>query len=262
MCGFRTLRLQRDTSFTTPVFPAFRGARSGRAGSSMAVKTTAGTPAQASSRKDRPKDRRKDRREERQQAIIETAARLFADLGFTGCEMDRVASELGIAKGTLYLYFRGKQALFFACVDLGMQQMQAAVRAAAESTTDPFERLAQAIHAYLLFFEEHPHYVELLIQERANFKNRKRPTYFKHRDANRGPWRQLYTELVAAGRLRADIPVERMLDTVGNMVYGTMFTNHFIGRSLPLDEQYQAMLEIVLRGMTTEHDPARCSKGK
>src|SRR5437764_7899062 len=102
---------------------------------------------------------RADRRVQRRQAIIETAARLFADLGFTGCEMERVAAELGIAKGTLYLYFPGKQELFFACVDLGMQQMQAVVRTAAESASDPVERMSRGIRAYLAFFEEHPHYV-------------------------------------------------------------------------------------------------------
>lgn len=164
--------------------------------------------------------------------------------------MERVAADLGIAKGTLYLYFPGKQDLFFACVDLGMQQMQTAVKNAAATATDPFEIISRAIRAYLAFFDEHPHYVELLIQERANFKDRKRPTYFEHRDANRGPWRQFYVDLIAAGKLRNDIPVERMLDTLGNMLYGTMFTNLFVGRSVSLDEQFNAIYEIAMRGIT------------
>jgi len=195
---------------------------------------------------------RADKRSERRRRIIEAAARLFAELGFTGCEVERVATELGIAKGTLYLYFPGKQDLFFACVDLGMQQMQAAVREAAASVTDPFEIISRAIWAYLSFFDEHPHYVELLIQERANFKHRKRPTYFEYRDANRGPWRELYANLVAAGKLRDDVPIERMLDTIGNMLYGTMFTNLFIGRTVSLDEQFNAIREIAMRGITRD----------
>ena len=73
-----------------------------------------------------------DRRAQRRQQIVETSARLFAQDGYTGCEMERVASEAGIAKGTLYLYFPGKQELFFACVDWGMSWMQQTVRAAAE----------------------------------------------------------------------------------------------------------------------------------
>jgi AcrR family transcriptional regulator len=164
--------------------------------------------------------------------------------------MERVAAELGIAKGTLYLYFPAKQELFFACVDLGMRQMQEAVRLAAADANEPLEVIAKAIRAYLAFFDEHPHYVELLIQERASFKNRKRPTYFEYRDANRGPWRKMYKDLVEEGKLRSDVPIERMLDTLGNMLYGTMFTNLFIGRSVSLDEQFNAIYEIALRGIT------------
>src|SRR5262249_17518032 len=108
--------------------------------------------------------------------------------------------------------------------------------------------------AYLKFFSDHPEQVELLIQERANFKNRKQPTYFQYRDANRGPWRELYKSLVADGRLRGDIPVERILDTVGHLVYGTMFTNHFNGSTATLEEQHRATLEIVMRGILGESE--------
>lgn len=194
------------------------------------------------------------RRNQRRLSIIEAAGRLFADLGYNDCEMERVAAEIGIAKGTLYLYFSGKQELFYASVDLGMQQMQQAVLTAAEKIENPFDRISQAIRAYLIFFEQHPQYVELLIQERAIFKDRKRPTYFEYRDANVGVWRELYRKLIASGRLRSDLAVERILDTVGYLLYGTMFTNHFIGRAVSLEEQHTAMLEIVFRGILSERE--------
>lgn len=197
------------------------------------------------------------RRAQRRQAILEAAARLFARAGYGGCEMERVAAELGIAKGTLYLYFPGKQELFFASVDWGMKQMQHTVRAAAECESDPFRRIAVAIRAYLVFFEEHPEYVELLIQERAIFKDRKQPTYFEYRNVNLGYWRDQYRALIAAGRLRNDLAVERIVDTVGSLLYGTMFTNHFIGRKVPLDEQYAALLEIIFGGLLSDDERRR-----
>lgn len=194
------------------------------------------------------------RRAVRRLTIIEAAARLFADLGYNDCEMERVAAEIGVAKGTLYLYFKAKQELFYACVDLGMKQMQEAVLGAAAQVEEPFKRISLAIRAYLEFFETHPQYVELLIQERAIFKDRKRPTYFEYRDANVGVWRELYRSLIASGHMRNDLPVERILDTVGYLLYGTMFTNHFIGRRVSLDEQHTAMLEIVFRGILSERE--------
>lgn len=190
-----------------------------------------------------------ERRAQKRHAIVEAAARIFAQAGYDDTEMERVASETGIAKGTVYLYFEGKQDLFFACVDEGMRQMQAVVRAAADRSQEPFARIASGIRAYLTFFDENPHFVELLIQERAIFKDRKRPTYFEYRKANLGPWRDLYTRLAEEGRIRSDLPVERILDTVGSLMYGTMFTNHFAGRSVSLDEQYRNALDIILFGI-------------
>lgn len=198
-----------------------------------------------------------DRRAERRQAILETATRLFADDGFADCEMERVALEVGIAKGTLYLYFRSKEELFYACVDAGMRQLQSVLKAAVETQQDWLQRIPAGIYAYLQFFDEHPELAELIIQERASFKNRKRPTYFEHRDANRGMWRELYTTLIMQGRLRNDLPLERLLDTIGNLLYGTMFTNHFIGRSVPLTDQYEAIVEVAFRGMLSESERKR-----
>jgi AcrR family transcriptional regulator len=197
-----------------------------------------------------------DRRSQRRQAIVETAARLFAEEGFSDCEMERVAAAVGIAKGTLYLYFPGKQELFFACVDWGMSWMQRSVRAAAESISDadPVRRIGRGIREYLAFFEAHPEYVELLIQERAIFRDRKQQTYFEYRAANVGYWKEQWRQLVAAGRIRADIPVERIADTIGSLLYGTMFTNRFAGRSVSLDEQYAALLEIVFRGLLSDSE--------
>lgn len=195
--------------------------------------------------------------ERRRQEIVEAASRLFAELGYDRCDMDRVASKLKIAKGTIYLYFKSKQELFFACVDWGMICMQAAVRAAADAETDPFERIAQAIRAYLAFFSDNPEQVELLIQERAIFKDRKRPTYFEYRDAARVHWRAFYQRLIDDGRIRDDLEVEWILDTLGNLVYGTMFTNHFVGPRGSFDQQGRRIVDIVFNGLLSESERTR-----
>ena len=195
-----------------------------------------------------------DQRAQRRQAIVEAAARRFADAGYADCEIERVAAELKIAKGTVYLYFASKEELFYACVDAGMMALQRAIDSAVESITEPFQRIAAAVGAYLQFFEDNSQYAELLIQERASFKHRKKPTYFKYRDSSRGRWRDMYQALQQSGRIRDDIPIERMLDTIGSLLYGTMFTNHFIGRSVDADEQRRTVLEIIFRGIWSDRE--------
>jgi AcrR family transcriptional regulator len=55
---------------------------------------------------------RADRRAERRQAILAAALKEFSSRGFAAARLDDVADQAGIAKGTIYLYFRDKEALF------------------------------------------------------------------------------------------------------------------------------------------------------
>ena len=77
-----------------------------------------------------------------------------------------------------------------------------ALHQAADGVADPVERIAASVEAYFRFFKTHPELVELFIQERAEFKGRRKPAYFEHRDAALGgPWRQMIADLITAGRV-------------------------------------------------------------
>lgn len=194
------------------------------------------------------------RKAQRRHEIVRAATPLFAELGYAACEMDRVAGELGIAKGTLYLYFSGKQELFFACVDQGMQDLQAAIEQVVVPNNDPFRHIAKSIWQFLQFFDENPQHIELLIQERAIFRDRPQPTFFVYRDARRSRWRDFYQQLIDSGRIRNDLAIDDLLDSIGNLLYGTMFTNYFVGRSVPLCQQYRAVVEFTFRGILSESE--------
>src|SRR6185295_12426381 len=122
-----------------------------------------------------------------------------------------VADRLNVGKGTLYRYFPTKENLFLAAADRGMRLLRDETDRAASGTPDPLQKIIRATRVYLRFFHEHPEFVELIMQERAEFRNRKRPTYFVHRDANIGPWKALLRRLMAAGIIRR-MPVERITD--------------------------------------------------
>src|SRR5438445_1163544 len=140
-----------------------------------------------------------DLRALRQEEILDAAARLFADHGYANTDTQLLADELGVGKGTLYRYFTNKESLFLAAVDRAMTMLRTQVDAGIAGIQDPLDQIAEAIHIYLAFFAEHPHFVELLMQERAQFKRQKEPTYFRHRAANIERWRDLYRSLIAAG---------------------------------------------------------------
>jgi AcrR family transcriptional regulator len=49
---------------------------------------------------------------ETRRALLEAAARAFAESGYHGANIDRVSEDAGLAKGTVYNYFPSKQAVF------------------------------------------------------------------------------------------------------------------------------------------------------
>src|SRR5262245_30436800 len=100
-------------------------------------------PAPTGPRRSRPQA------EARRQAILDAALAVFAARGFEAARLDDVAAQAGVAKGTLYLYFKDKQALFeeLVCGAVGpiMERVGNAARAehTASQVIDMFFQLFQ-----------------------------------------------------------------------------------------------------------------------
>jgi AcrR family transcriptional regulator len=76
----------------------------------------AGTNASSRPPKERPSERarptRQERASERREAILAAALDEFSERGFAAARLDDVAKRADVAKGTIYLHFRDKEALF------------------------------------------------------------------------------------------------------------------------------------------------------
>ena len=64
----------------------------------------------------KPSPRRREQKLHRREEILAAAFEVFAAHGFEAARIDDVARQAGIAKGTIYLYFRNKERLFQAVV--------------------------------------------------------------------------------------------------------------------------------------------------
>jgi AcrR family transcriptional regulator len=194
--------------------------------------------------------------ESRKEEILTQAATLFAKHGYSETDTQLLAETIGVGKGTVYRYFHSKRELFLAAVDRVMRMMLERVNANVQGIDDPLDRIAAGIRAFLGFFAEFPEFVELLIQERAQFKDRTKPTFIEHRLVNVERWRGIYRGLIAQERVR-DVPVDRITDIVGNLLYGTIFMNYFSGQSKSVEVQAQDILDVVFNGILTEQEHKR-----
>jgi AcrR family transcriptional regulator len=195
----------------------------------------------------------------RREQILDAAGKLFAKYGYAEADTQLLAEELGIGKGTIYRYFPSKEDVFLAAADRVMTKLREQVDSCIKDLADPLDRIAEAIRAFLAFFADNPDFAELIMQERAQFKDRQKPTYFEHREANLHRWQSLYKSLMAEGRIR-EMPVERITDVLGDLLYGTIFTNYFTGRRKPPEVQAQEILDIVFHGLLSDTERQRRKK--
>ena len=135
-----------------------------------------------------------------------------------------------------------------------MRLLCEAVEGAVQAHADALDQVRFAVRSYLAFFREHPEFVELLMQERAEFRDRKESTYFAHRDEGMEHWEQTFRGLIDAGRVR-EMPPRRIIETIGALVYGAMFVHHFTKKQ-PLEEQADDIFDFVWHAIATDSERA------
>lgn len=85
--------------------------------------------------------------------ILDAARRLLVRHGFQDLALDAIAREAGIAKGTLFLYFRNKEELFAAAYADLVDQLGGELEAVLESGAGGAGLVAGSVRAVLSHFE-------------------------------------------------------------------------------------------------------------
>jgi TetR/AcrR family transcriptional regulator, cholesterol catabolism regulator len=91
-------------------------------------------------------------RRRRDDELLEAAARVFAERGYSDASVQDVADELGILKGSLYHYIKTKEDLLFWLLE-GVHNDVERIReeVAAIEGLDPLERIAEWVRRQLLY---------------------------------------------------------------------------------------------------------------
>jgi AcrR family transcriptional regulator len=117
----------------------------------MAIETTA----------TRARDPKRVRRERRREELLDVADRVTQRRG-VAVSMDEIASEAGITKPVLYRHFGDKDGLYEALTERYVDELKTALKPATKAS-EPRDRLAAAIDAYLAYVEREPERYRFLL---------------------------------------------------------------------------------------------------
>jgi len=88
--------------------------------------------------------------------IARVAARLFAQNGYDATSVREIVEAAGVAKPTLYYYFRSKEGLAQALLTLPLSNLVATLRQTVGTVEDPVACLEQVMEAQYAFCREDP----------------------------------------------------------------------------------------------------------
>jgi len=104
----------------------------------------------------------------RRSEIVAAARRIFAQCGYRCCTVDNIAEQAGIAKGTLYLYFKSKEEIYLTALmaDVSNLQQEASRRVAA--ATGAREKVREFVAVRLEHSERNADFWRIFFSEFSN----------------------------------------------------------------------------------------------
>ncbi|MGZ8347849.1 MAG: TetR/AcrR family transcriptional regulator [Allosphingosinicella sp.] len=207
-----------------------------------------------------PKWRR--RKQERPGDIVAAALALFAEKGFAAARIEEIAARAGLSKGTLYLYFDSKEALFRAVVrDVVVPNLDA-LRAAMLAADLPF---AELLRTFLPRFAERlttlpvGAVAKMVIGESRNFPELAKVWHDDVILKAVGLIAGLIDRAQARGEVRPGDPRIHAFSVVGPMLIGVLWRETFTpvgGDAIDLEAIARQHVETVLGGLLVGENEA------
>ncbi len=108
-------------------------------------------------------ERREREKEQRRNTILDAAEKVFFSKGLNLTTMDEVAEKAELSKGTLYLYFKSKEELFFGIACRALTLLKEMFEAAANSKPTGLEKVRAIGEAHYNYSQKYPHYFNMVV---------------------------------------------------------------------------------------------------
>ena len=206
---------------------------------------------------DNPSPKRSRRKDARPSEIISAALSQFAERGFAATKLDDVAARAGISKGTVYLYFADKEALFEAVVRQELLPIITRFEAMVDSYQGPSADLLRsvAIRFEQVMESELGGIPKLVLAESGNFPEIAR--FYADEVVARGL--RLFTRILERGVARGefrDLPPNDLMPVFVGPVLMMLLWKHSIGRHGSISFDHRTVLathlDMFLRALAPE----------
>ncbi len=201
---------------------------------------------------DPPRKTRKELLSEwRHQEVLEAARRIFARLGYAAANVEEIAKEAGMAKGTIYLYFKSKEEVFAAVLGRDLESLTNKT-IEGMSTVKTFEdRLTVFLNLRLAFLQQNQDYLSTYLPKGGS---RCSPSTLISEAIDKPFWRgfdfmrQCLEQAIAEGEIRK-VPAESAAFAIFDLARG-FAERHLRGWAhLTLEEDLAFAHSLIMNGL-------------
>ena len=188
----------------------------------------------------------------RRNEIIDVAQGLFLSKGYEQTSVQDILDGAGIAKGTFYLYFDGKEQLLFELVNQLRQKAMEEFLAAVEQETTVAGKLRTMIRMSLDAFHEYPLLARLVSDDpefRLVSRLLEQPGMQDEVSKNRLFIASILDEGIAKGELRADLDQDTVPFVIGTMKFLHFYTGLLKFHGVDRKQYVDCLVDVVMRGL-------------
>jgi TetR/AcrR family transcriptional regulator, fatty acid metabolism regulator protein len=195
-------------------------------------------------------------RQERANLILQAAEDVFMEKGYYDASMDEIAARVGIAKGTVYLHFPGKQELVFALFEREMELFLSTVVQNAAFSLSARARLEGIL--YHVYRELPGQRIQLLLSlsssmdVRKNFLEKKELLH-NRMDEISARISALFEEGKEAGEFETTLPTSVMVSSFFSLLSPHAYRRLLDAKLLSPEELATHIGHIYFQGITTAH---------
>ncbi len=186
--------------------------------------------------------------------ILRAARRVIGGVGYADASIDRIASEAGVARSTVYVYFEGKDDLLNQCLAQNRVELSERVRESVEKARGIEPRLAAYLEALFEYIGDYREFFLGVMAVRGldPFFGAETGTVPSELLGIREESQAVMARILEEGVTSGEIP-ERDLaqagEVLGTMIYGSLIRRSLRGDAPPPRDEATALAHAFLYGI-------------
>ncbi|MBN2031381.1 TetR/AcrR family transcriptional regulator [bacterium] len=196
-------------------------------------------------------NRKEMEKEARKKDILEVATKLFSEKGYHEVKVDDIAEKVGLSKGTIYLYYKNKETLFYSIIMQKTDSLETQLESAIQSQDSFIQALKNFVHTFLIFFHDNESFFKIIHSEKIHLSDEGHDFMKEYGMKAFQKYFQIMVKLIKLGQSQNVIrKIDPLLlaKTIRGLINSFTFHRIFWGDSYAIEEETDQVVDIFLHG--------------